>query len=303
MSESCLKLFSEFGFKNVHILSAGLEASEAVYIRTNTAPGGLDIPKYGFKSGPNKHFLFNLNKLKSLGYKAVLQCETDMFPLKPDWVGAIFNSADFTKVVSGPIYRGPTALGGNVFLHVNGNAIYNLSHPKFEAWIDFLESCILYLVSQHGITGTAFDTSFFEVICLYIKNGWNSTIAKIKSDFVKNEDDLRAFLDLYHYNSKILNFSGSIEASSDYVIDFEMILSEFGNNPFLIHSPHFRYYIAAKILEKNKCLDWKRLVNYFTNKLFPILERENNILKYVKSSDYISKVFIGSYLSPFAWRF
>lgn len=303
VSESCLKLFSEFGFKNVLLLSARLEDNEAVYIRSSIEAVDTPVPKYGFKSGPNKHFLFNLRKMKSLGYEAVLQCETDMFPLKSNWVEDIFNSVDTSKVVSGPIYRGPTTLGGNIAQHVNGNSIYNVSHPKFDIWIDFLECCIIYLISHRNVTGTAFDTSFFEVLSLYIKEGWSKTIGKIQCRFVRCEDDFRSLLELYHYNNKILNFSGGIEASDDYVFDLDVVLNGFGSVPYLIHSPHARYFIAAKILELNVCSKRKRLERYFSSRLFPAEKREKCILKYVKSSDYINRTYISSYLNPFSWRF
>lgn len=302
LRNKCSKMFLGFNFRKVEVISANLCEKEAIYIRHGCNYDVDQLPKFGCKSGPNMHFFFNQKFMHQKGYIATLQCETDMFPLEPYWVDKIFNNVSLKKVISGPIYRGPTRLGGRILRHVNGNSVYITSNKYFPAWLDIVEKSTLYLINKKKVYSCAFDTALFELIHAYEQDNKISILSDLNSKFIETEDDLRLIISLIDYSDLILNFSGGSESSEKYPINIESIINKYSENCILIHSPHARYYFAAKILA-DKSLNASKFIKEYVSNI--LLNKDKKLLlykKYIEPSEFIRKSYAKASINPFLWR-
>lgn len=246
-----LPYFSRLGFNNVEVFSAGLRADESIYIRDN--PIDSPVPKYGFKSGPNLQWLATQRYLSGI-YSVSLQYELDVFPLCKHWWAKLINLSPRESFVVGPIYRGPTRLGGSIINHINGNALYRTDHLHHARWVDFVESCILRSVSK-GRISTAFDIAPFEIMHDFTMPGAVAMFDGNLSSMIKNEDDLRYIIERYIYTNAIANYSGSVELRQEADFEPNMVIREYAPDAVLIHSALFRGYMESIMNRGEKNLD------------------------------------------------
>lgn len=295
-----LPKFRSCGFDQVKIISANLSPEEAIYIRGSDDYDG-EVPRLGLKSGPNLHFLFNQNYVKQCGYDLAFQCEADVVPLCSGWLEKIFSEAgDF--LICGPVYRGPSRLGGRVLRHINGNALYNLSHILYEDYLRLLGRSLEYLIEK-GLISTAFDTALFEFFH-YVEVENKSTIYSDFSDVgLTSEDVVRQYVSKISYSSCILNFTGGVESKPGYAVDFHSVLADYGSGAVAVHSPHFRYYMLGKLV-KSRVLDFKDkrfLVYYAKCRLFPRHSKADIYRKYVVPNEALKDALTKGFVSPLIW--
>lgn len=125
---------------NVSFLNCKIKPNQSVYYRENPSFDTSHL-EYGLKSGPNIQFFNSINQIieqqKLLPIKAVTLLEVDAFPLKQYWVNLINKSIskEGCFYICGSTHQGLTKIGAPIKYHINGNAIYNLSHPNFISFL------------------------------------------------------------------------------------------------------------------------------------------------------------------------
>lgn len=298
----CTELFKGLGFRKVTVICADLDDKEAIYIRSVAEWKNKPIPKFGLKSGPNLHFLFNQKTSIDLGYQQVFQCETDVIPVKSGWLDILASSIDESDLISGAIYRGPSHFGqGRLMFHINGNAIYVLSNPGYSHWLEFIETSILFKI-RNGKNGVAFDTAPFDVLHEIASMGKQNDLASFEAFGFTSQDAVRKAIQAIDYNRNIHNFSGWVETSPSYILDFEAILSEYGDNPVLVHSSAFRYFALTYLLTAKFSLEEKKwLATYIQRRLFPLDQRKVLQRRVLSNNDALRDCLADSYISPRIW--
>lgn len=143
-------------FSSVRAFDAKLTAQEDVY----------DVRGYAARNdwanGPNSVFLFVMRSFRdgTFGnYDAFYFMEFDAVPVRDNWLQQFVAEAyDATVAIRGSRYRGDTwdpylsSLPQDVLFHVNGNAIYNLTHPWLMSMVQTLDAELLA-----GTLSSAFD--------------------------------------------------------------------------------------------------------------------------------------------------
>ena len=101
------------------------------------------MPALGMKSGPNIQFFKSIREIS--GYDFVMLNETDAFPQHEHWKTQLLSECKRGRdnIIIGSRYQGKVDLSGDIGDHLNGNAIYNLSHPLFrEGLLDQWEKAL-----------------------------------------------------------------------------------------------------------------------------------------------------------------
>lgn len=297
--DHCRALFSAFGFSQVKVISADLTAAEAVYHR-GPVESGLS-PKYGYKSGPNLHWLYNQRYTQGK-YSWVLQNEVDMFPLGANWYDQCRSGLSDAWVMSGAIYRGPTRLGPRLWHHINGNAFYQPAHPLHAVWVDLTERSLLYFISQ-GDRHVAFDVAVFQLISLFFGANSLGVYAEFGSS-LPDEDALRALISTINYNDRIWNFSGAVEMRLDYQVHFDQERSRYGTNALLVHSSCFRYWILQELLKNEIIFSTNEkmiLIRYLEEFLFSRSCRSDAVRNFVQPNKELRWALSRSFVLPGLW--
>jgi glycosyltransferase involved in cell wall biosynthesis len=118
-------------FERLDVCFVGLDVSLDYYERDYTLP----VPGKGHKSGPNEQFFELVTTMSDRG-DFVFYMEADCVPLRQGWldeVGAIA-AADQGSWVIGSVYRGIGELDPRFSMHLNGNALYRVGDPTFQAF-------------------------------------------------------------------------------------------------------------------------------------------------------------------------
>lgn len=283
-------LFEPFGFRKIVLVDAGLSEAESIYIKVDQ--GTLNIPELGRKSGPNLHWIFNQRYLAK-NYTWALQYEVDVFPLEKYWYETLVERLNHDWLLSGPIYRGPTRLGGKIFNHVNGNSFYNCSNDRHSLWVDFVRQSILTLIAE-GDSGPAFDVAPFVMLNRFYGERNLHLYKQLDSELLSSEDDLRLLLSAINYNNSIWNFSGVVELRNDYVVDFDHIRKAYSGSARLVHSSLYRYWMLGEIargeydFSKNEKLF---VLEYCKKRLFPS-DARSVVVKKILSRNLSLRLFL-----------
>lgn len=132
---------------NVSFLSCNIDPHQSVYYREKPDCDTSHL-ELGLKSGPNLQFfnsikqILNLKEISTI--KAVILLETDAFPLRKYWIDlinqSISNEGQF--YICGSTPQGLKKVGDSIKYHINGNAIYNISHPAFNFFLNMWENIL-----------------------------------------------------------------------------------------------------------------------------------------------------------------
>lgn len=131
--QEALRINNHIGrFRLIRIEFLGIPKVEDIYLRAGDTWNGKCLPRYGRKNGPNQQFFLTMRLCES--YNTTLLNETDMYPIKYDWlslsVAKIANTSHF--LVFGGLYRGGLELQPSYERHLNGNAFYATGHTGFK---------------------------------------------------------------------------------------------------------------------------------------------------------------------------
>lgn len=134
-------------FSHVEFLSCNIPAHESVYIKHRLPKNSTPNLKYGLKSGPNIQFFRSVNHILETmpSVRSLLLMEADLIPLGECWLDKLnmeLESAD-GFLLAGARYKGGTTLPECIADHINGNAVLNLSHPRFVAFISSWEQLLI----------------------------------------------------------------------------------------------------------------------------------------------------------------
>jgi len=133
--------FREYGmgryFRDIRFEYLDLEGEHDAYIRDYTQPVG----DRGYKAGPNGQFFASLRKVAGHGRYAFLM-ETDCLPVRRGWLSQIQKLVNTAEPfwIMGSSYRGQQMLSKDSVRHINGNSVYAVGDPDFQAFVlDFWE--------------------------------------------------------------------------------------------------------------------------------------------------------------------
>lgn len=150
-------------FGSVRAFDAKLTAQEDVYDARGYAA------RNDWANGPNTVFLFVMRSFRdgTFGnYDAFYFMEFDAVPVRDNWLHQFVAEAyDATVAIRGSRYRGDTwdpylsSLPADVLFHVNGNAIYNLTHPWLISMVQTLDAELLL-----GTLSSAFDIRMAQLM-------------------------------------------------------------------------------------------------------------------------------------------
>lgn len=247
-------------FSSLTFIYCKLSGENDLYTRSDM----VKLGSYGKVSGPNLQFFLTMSMLKELS-GAVLYLETDVIPVKPNWLLAIHKEieAQDSFWVLGSHYFGLSQLKHKEASHLNGNAIYAVGDPNFQLFLQ--DSWKPFLVEQVSkFSYTAYDS----VIPLLL--------SKIEKEYQDNS--LGSLSHLFRTTALISNYSGSYEKTLNDGIRIQEILSA-SPDTVLVHGAYIlgelnvepdgrdnkMYY---KQLEKtnrgNEDFNWKNL-----NRVYP----------------------------------
>ncbi|WP_156799456.1 hypothetical protein [Oceanicola granulosus] len=118
-------------FSRVRVESAGLSGDSDLYIRGQMSSMGTQ----GNVAGPNNLFFKAIELAKDDGGFA-FQCELDCFPLVSGWLTKLDEcvSSFPQSWVIGSNYTGYRPIHPSVMFHINGNALYQVGDPQFQAF-------------------------------------------------------------------------------------------------------------------------------------------------------------------------
>lgn len=123
-----------------------LKGERNIYERNYSRPAGAG----GYKAGPNNQFFGAMRALRDASRYA-LMIETDCIPIRNDWLGEISRQLLHSEPiwVMGGLYRGLGTLNRQFKRHLNGNAVYAVGDPLFQAFLDEVwEPRLASLVAQ-----------------------------------------------------------------------------------------------------------------------------------------------------------
>ena len=227
--------------RNVYAISAGLLPSQDRYITngnngTNTA------------EGPNLQFVriaegFLAGTWGRGSYDSFMLMEMDTVPIKRGWLTAVIDelNANAPYAVYGSNYRGSrwdgfyTQLPPAVRLHINGNAVYNVTSPEFRA--------LLRAVSVHVAAGNndvAYDVFMAQVVLDGVAAPAEALVdhsilvdqyradAKFLSNYVHMTMPPKSFGEEYLVHG--VNVAAEWEPDADSIA---LVISDWGNEPEL----------------------------------------------------------------------
>ena len=94
-------------------------------------------------TGPNGQFRFDMTQVKLLDYDAAFIMEADNQPQRAGWLNALIDDVQKNTpfMILGSRYSGRVSFEGApraLANHINGNAVYNVTHPLFKHLLDEL---------------------------------------------------------------------------------------------------------------------------------------------------------------------
>jgi len=121
-------------FRNIHLIEANIPPSKDLYLPTEANTNELWV------NGPNQQYLSSMEQILKNNeeqYDAVLLLEYDCVPIKQFWLDTFVAEAETgdSFAILGSKYAGDSwnTFGSSLPLalqhHINGNAMYNLTHP------------------------------------------------------------------------------------------------------------------------------------------------------------------------------
>ncbi|MEM9017477.1 MAG: hypothetical protein AAGC68_10725 [Verrucomicrobiota bacterium] len=142
-------------FRAVECRFVEIDPERDYYIREKF---GMPPTQGGFVAGPNDFFFGILDQVRS-DYTAVFYNEIDCVPVRSGWADAFVEEAARLPQawVIGSEYEGWSSLPYTIDRHLNGNAIYRVGDPQFQAFVDEVWRPRLEQLSLWGYPDIAFD--------------------------------------------------------------------------------------------------------------------------------------------------
>ena len=212
-------------FSGISVHSAQLEGARDTYAPDgdgNEAAGG---PVLGRKAGPN--FLFQ--RVIELGAEHggfTLQLELDCLPVGPGWLGATgMVISDHPRAwVIGSHYGGAGLLGPDAKFHLNGNALYQGSDPRFKAFFDGIwMPRLLYQIRKRP--DLAYD--------------WWWSVERFEADALSNNISWQLFQtydSFFHADPFVVNLAVPGTSVQAYARIFDQFAG-LGQPPVFLHGP------------------------------------------------------------------
>lgn len=219
---------SSFAGINIIFISIGLSDEESVYLRDLPRDASCSL-ELGSKNGPNQQFFRSLEIICTLsGIQAedsVILLETDAIPVKEYWLDSLncLLSDCPSFVIAGSNYKGRSPLSDAIKDHLNGNAIYGVSHTEFNdflsGWRNLLRCCTKL---RHWI---AYDVAI----------PWIKYYLPQLRDKISHEDKQLIETTISTYESLSVNLSDAIiNSSGDYEVKNEFIDLSLCNDKVLV---------------------------------------------------------------------
>ena len=210
----------------LEFFDTNLSPDESVYFRKPPASFDLGTYPYGLKSGPNLQFFRSVRHVAEQARsnaEAVILLETDAYPLRNDWIGAlndrVAGMGDF--LVAGATYQGQSPIHEGIAGHFNGNSIYGVGSADFKRFLDGWEAALLHCVKVDE--RLAYDCALEWYSYRVLKRprlveekpaNWAAT-----SELAQGK---RASI-----SDVMINFGGAEEQRADYELDVEGFLARF----------------------------------------------------------------------------
>eukprot|EP00957_Ditylum_brightwellii_P081248 6180470-Ditylum_brightwellii.AAC.1 len=127
-------------FRSIRAIEANIPAEEDLYLPNEISRNAKWV------NGPNRQFSAAVHSITSGAfneYDVMFVMEGDCVPVKEYWLEALLEEAEESFGVFGPfaiLGRFRTSLPLSLQHHINGNALYNISHPLFLNLLSQLES-------------------------------------------------------------------------------------------------------------------------------------------------------------------
>ena len=158
-------------FKSIEIIYTNIPPADDIYLNPEHAAYTQSaVPKYGYISGPNILFFSAMEFCKTLN--TILVIESDCI-IKPNVFDMISKYTEHVGdfLISGASYDGNAVLNPSdteMFLHINGVALYRTGHPEFHKLIKDVKKYIIKRVTAHPFC--AYDVAIMQYILELIAN-------------------------------------------------------------------------------------------------------------------------------------
>ena len=173
-----LKLF------RIHFLSCQLNDIEDQYIRENFVLPGINIPTYGYRSGPNIMFYKILNYFSTYYQKnaketndveignAIFCVETDCYPVQDHFFEEMQQLVKLhpSSYIIGSYYKGLSQMSKFITNHLNGVAIYFVENTNFIQLLQYIESYHKLIVKSCPYVAYDCVFEYFLYSLLYTEN-------------------------------------------------------------------------------------------------------------------------------------
>jgi len=270
----CVSLFKKFG--KVEIFNSNISDSENIYVRDIAlAPKSIEMPRLGYKSGPNTQFFRTIRENLSHNlFSWAFYCETDCYPLKSKWISRLYQAclSNRNALILGSLYHGTARLGEEINYHINGNALYNLSkYSQAELLYDVLEKFILLEVadSNHNI---AYDVA---IETLKHKITSKSSRNKLLRHLQLTDQVVRSLASKVRPTDLIVNKAGSDELQSITLPTLKDALELVSNGTYLVHSRKYLKSVKDLLLTSDNTASPKVYKESVDNLLTKIRANQN----------------------------
>lgn len=235
-------------FNRIEFISCCIPPPQSVYLRTRVQKYYEAPLPYGLKSGPNMQFFRSIREVigRQICRHALILLETDAIPLMDGWIERLNCDlagmrSDF--LVAGARYEGEDTLPESIREHVNGNAVYNLSHPQFEPFLADWEGLLLEAVKKEPDLpyDVAIEWAFANQDVLNKHSG--QYLQKLEPLYRSNVKHLK----------RMVNIAGQHEYSAEYIFRVDSFWKQFPE-AVILHCkaalPYARHLRAKKVFIK-----------------------------------------------------
>ncbi|MEM0986195.1 MAG: hypothetical protein AAGJ32_08115 [Pseudomonadota bacterium] len=235
-------------------LSVDLSEEDDTYQREYVQAHGAA----GFKSGPNLQFFASMAALGDRYQDFVFYMETDCAPVRAGWLEALDQVAkgDTESWVIGSPYLGQSKIDKRFFMHLNGNALYRVGDPAFQAFLAGQWKPLLMDVIATRDPRTAYD-------CV-LSREWS------RADSHAQDDAWRSYQTYgrrFRASGSVINLSGAADLAGCEGNSIQDTLSRY-REAVVVHGRQYTRSLYSLIGEK-----W---VSPGTHKLTAIAEKPEN---------------------------
>jgi hypothetical protein len=191
-------------FLDVEIIDLQLSSNEDIYLKESSVTHNIDLPKLGFKHGPNTVFFEAVKRLSK--YNTTLLLESDCI-LSKNWLEAIVTYVDNSNgfLISGAVYDGMINMEKNMRNHINGGtSLIATGNKNFQQLMKFLYYWMTQQIEKDNYL--AYDYALKQMILENVDNINLSKTEKIIWNFINR-----------NYVSNNLTFN--VSTKSDSIID------------------------------------------------------------------------------------